>query len=149
MELFSFACRLAIDIRGHFNEVLHPRPRNEGENIRQPPVAELLGYVFGYVNTENEAIATSEFELPVRIHIAGGPRRHALTRPSIGACAGLGIAHGPLKVRRMRQVVGEVMKEVLTLACATNDGFSGGSGIRAPAVTGSSSRGTSKAKLPG
>ena len=36
----------------------------------------------------------------------------------------------------MRQVLGEVAKEVLTLACATNDGFSGGSGIRAPAVTG-------------
>jgi len=71
------------------------------------------------------------------------------TRPSIGGCAGLGIAHGPLKVRRMRQVLGEVAKEVLTLACATNDGFAGGSGIRAPAVTGSSSRGTSKAKLPG
>ena len=50
-------------------------------------------------------------------------------------------------VRRTRQVVDEVAKEMLALA--RNDGFSGGSGTRAPAVTGSSSRGTKRAKLPG
>ena len=67
------------------------------------------------------------------------------THPSIGGRAGLGIAQGPPKVRPMRQVVGEV----LIFAWAINDGFSGGRGIRAAAVTGSSSRGTSRAKLPG
>ena len=69
--------------------------------------------------------------------------------PGIGSRAGLGIAQGPLKMRPMRQVVGEVAKEMLILAWAIKDGFSGGRGIRAAAVTGSSSRGTSRAKLPG
>jgi hypothetical protein len=71
------------------------------------------------------------------------------TRPSIGGRAGLGIAQGPPKVRPMSQVLGEVVKELVIFAWAINDGFSGGRGIRAPAVTGSSSRGTSRAKLPG
>ena len=71
------------------------------------------------------------------------------TQPSIGGRAGLGIAQGPPKVRPMRQVVGDVANKVLILAWAIDDGFSGGRGIRAPAVTGSSSRGTSRAKLPG
>ena len=69
--------------------------------------------------------------------------------PGIGGRAGLGIAQGPPKVRPKRQVVGEVAKEVLILVWAINDGFSGGRGIRAAAVTGSSSRGTSRANLPG
>src|SRR5215469_8122399 len=70
------------------------------------------------------------------------------THPGIGGRAGLGMAQGSLEVRPMRQVVGEVAKEVLILAWAINDGFSGGRGIRAPVVTGSSSRGTSRATLP-
>src|SRR5437588_1494296 len=43
----------------------------------------------------------------------------------------------------------DVVDRVLTLASAGGTGFCGGSGIRAPAATGSSSRGTSIAKLPG
>ena len=58
------------------------------------------------------------------------------THPSIGGRAGLGIAQGPPKVRPMRQVVGDVANKVLILAWAIDDGFSGGRGIRAPAVTG-------------
>jgi hypothetical protein len=71
------------------------------------------------------------------------------THPSIGGRAGLGIAQGPLKMNPMRQVLDEVAKEVLILAWAIKDGFSGGRGVRAAAATGSSSRGTSRAKLPG
>lgn len=43
----------------------------------------------------------------------------------------------------------DVVDRVMALASAGGAGFCGGSGIRAPAATGSSSRGTSIAKLPG
>src|SRR5215469_7532292 len=87
--------------------------------------------------------------LPLKRRSSNVHLLRAATRPSIGGRAGLGIAQGPTEVRPMPQVVGEVAKEVLILAWAINDGFSGGRGTRAPAVTGSSSRGTSRAKLPG
>src|ERR1700745_1670695 len=102
-----------------------------------------MRHQIGAVPVKRKRLDRNVEALPLQRRSSNVHLLRTATHPSIGCRAGLGIAHGPPKVRPMRQVVGEVAKDVLILAWAINDGFSGGRGIRAPAVTGSSSRGTS------
>ena|SRR5689334_14090181 len=104
-----------------------------------------MRHQIGAVPVKRKRLDRNVEALPLQRRSSNVHLLRTATHPSIGGRAGLGIAQGPPKVRPMWQVVGEV----LILAWAINDGFSGGRGIRAPAVTGSSSRGTSRAKLPG
>ena len=63
----------------------------------------------------------------------------------VSASARPAIAQG---LPKMLQLVGDFGAGVFTLTSAAAGGFSGGRGIGAPVATGSSSRGTSIAKLP-